>query len=49
MTRDGTAEHVSRDQILRRKRGQVNIYFLCSDDHEQDWQPDMVDPYCVIK
>ena len=24
-------------QILRRERGQGNIYFLCSADHEQDW------------
>ena len=33
-----TAKTVSRDQILRRKRGQGNIYFPCSADHEQDWQ-----------
>ena len=39
LTRDGTAETVSRDQILRRERGQGNIHFLCSADHEQDWQP----------
>ena len=38
LTRDGTAEHVSRDQILRRERGQGNITFLCPADHEQDWQ-----------
>ena len=37
LTRDGTAEPVSRDQILRHARGQGNIYFTCSDDHEQDW------------
>ena len=37
--RDGTAEPVSRDQILRRERGQANIHFLCSADHEQDRQP----------
>ena len=42
---DGTAEPVSRDQILRREHGQGNIYFPCSDDHEQDWQPHPVDPY----
>ena len=42
---DGTAEPVSRDQILRRKRGQENIHFPCSADHEQDWQPYPVDPY----
>ena len=39
LTRDGTAEPVSRGQILRRERGQGNIYFPCSADHEQDWQP----------
>ena len=36
---DGTAERVSRDQILRRERGKGNIIFPCSVDHEQDWQP----------
>ena len=39
LTRDGTAEPVSRDQILRRVRGQRVIYFPLSADHEQDWQP----------
>ena len=39
LTRDGTAEPVSRDQILRHARGQGDIYFPCSADHEQDWQP----------
>ena len=40
LTRDGTAELVSRDQILRRERGHGNIHFPCSADHdEQDWQP----------
>ena len=39
LTRDETAEPVSRDQILRRERGQRIIHFLCSAaDHEQDWQ-----------
>ena len=45
LTRDGTAETVSRDQILRRERRQGNIYFPCSADHVQDWQPYPVDPY----
>ena len=45
LTRDGTAEPVSRDRILRRERGQGNIHFPCSADHEQDWQPYPVDPY----
>ena len=40
LTRDWTAEPVSRDQILRRERGQRIIHFPCSAaDHEQDWQP----------
>ena len=43
--RDGTAEFVSRDQILRHERGQGNINFSCSADHVQDWQPYPVDPY----
>ena len=45
LTRDGTGEPVSRDQILRRERGQRNINFACSADHVQDWQPYPVDPY----
>ena len=39
LTRDGTTEPVSRDQILRHARGQGSIHFPCSADHEQDWQP----------
>ena len=45
LTRDGTAEPISRDQILRRKRGQGNIHFPCSTDHEQDWESYPVDPH----
>ena len=45
LTRDGTAEPVSQDQILRRERGQGKPIFPCSVDHEQDWQPYSVDPY----
>ena len=48
LTRDGTAEPVSRDQILRHVRGQGKIYFPCSADHEQDWQPYPVDPFSAI-
>ena len=48
LTRDGTAESVSRDRILRRERGQGNIYFSCSADHEQDLQPYPVDPYSAV-
>ena len=43
--RDGTAETGAGDQILRHKRGQGNLNFLCSADHEQDWQPFPVDPH----
>ena len=39
LTWDGTAEPVSRAQILRHVRGQGNIHFPCPADHEQDWQP----------
>ena len=40
LARDGTAEPVSRDRILRRERGQRIIHFPCSAaDREQDWQP----------
>ena len=48
LTRDETAEPVSRDQILRHARGQGNIHFPCSADHEQDWQSYPVDPYSAI-
>ena len=48
LTRKGTAEPVSRNQILRHARGQGNIHFTCSADHEQDWQPYPVDPYSAI-
>ena len=43
LTQDETAEPVSRDQILRRERGQGNIYFPCSAEHEQGWQSYSVD------
>ena len=45
LTRDGTANPISRDEILRRERGQGNVHFPCSADHEQNWQPHPVDPY----
>ena len=45
LSRDGTAEPVSRDQILRYERGQGNVNFPYSADHEQDWQLYQVDPY----
>ena len=40
-----SAESVSRDQILRRERGQINFNFSCSADYVQDWQPYPADPY----
>ena len=48
LTRDGTAEPVSRGQSPRDVRGQGNIHFLCSTHHEQDWQPYSVSPYSAI-
>ena len=49
LTRDETAEAVSRDQIPRRERGQGNLHFYCSAHHVQDWQPYPVDPYsCYV-
>ena len=38
LTRDGTAEPVSREEILRHERGQRNTstHFSYSLDHEQD-------------
>ena len=35
---------VSRDQIVRRERGQRMTYFPCSVGHEQDWQAYSVYP-----
>ena len=48
LTRDGTAEPISRDQIIRHAPGQGNIIFPCSADHGQDWQPYPVDAYSAI-
>ena len=45
LTRDRAAESVSRDQILRRERGQGNIHFPCSANHVQNRQSYSVDPY----
>ena len=43
LARDGMAEAVSRDHILRRERRQGNIRFPCSADNEQNWQPYPID------
>ena len=49
LTRDGTAEPVSRDQIFGHERGQKYIHFPCSADRVQDWQPCPIDPYsCYV-
>ena len=48
LTRNGAAEPVSRDRILRRERGQGKTNIPCSADQEQDWQPYPVDPYSAI-
>ena len=49
LTRDGSAEPVSRGQTLKRERGQGYIHFPRSADHEQDQQPYPVDPYsCYV-
>ena len=49
LTRDGTAESVLRDLILKHARGQKKNQFSCSADLVQDWQPYPVDPYsCYI-
>ena len=45
LKRDGAAKSVSRNQILRRERGQGK--FPCLADHEQDWQLYPVDLYSV--
>ena len=48
LKRDGTAEPVSLDQILRRERRQGSIYFSFSADHKKDWQTFLVDLYSCI-
>ena len=48
LRREETAELVSPDQILRRERGQGNVIFPCSADHEQDGQPYPVDSSLAI-
>ena len=48
LAREGTAEPISGDQILRHAWGQWDIDFPCLADHEQDWQPYPVDLYSAI-
>ena len=45
LTRHGTAEPVSRDQIIRPERWKRKNVFSCSLDHEQDGQSYPVDSY----
>ena len=37
--------NLSPETKFRLKRGQRNVIFPCSTDHEQNWQPYPVDPY----
>ena len=48
ITWDGTAEPISRYQVIRREQGQGNTNFPYSSDHEKDWQPYSVDPYSAV-
>ena len=40
--RDGTAERVSRDPLLKRERGEGDSF---SADYGQDWQPYPIEPF----
>ena len=46
LTREGAAEPVSRDQILRRERGQGNIFAVQLTTCRTDSLTYPVDPYC---
>ena len=48
LTRDETAQPVSRDEILKYERGQGNIHFPCSANHKQDWQRYTVDALLLL-
>ena len=45
--REGRARHARPCSLAR--TGIVKIYFSCSADHEQDWQPYPIDPYSALK
>ena len=47
LTRDGTADPVSRDQIIMHERRQGKKHFPCQADHEHVWHPFPVDPYLL--
>ena len=45
LTRDGIVEPVSRDQFLGANGDREEFIFPVQlADHEQDWQPDPIDP-----
>ena len=48
LTRDGTAEPVSRDQILGRERGKEIFISLVQLTTSRIWQPYPIDPYSAI-
>ena len=48
LTRDGMAESSRVTKFSGANRDRENIHFLCSVNHEQDWQPYPVDPHSTI-
>ena len=48
LTRDGTAEPASRDQILRRELWQGEVDFRCPAEHNQDWQSYRLIPNLLV-
>ena len=52
LTPDGTGRDArtrfARPNSQLRERGQGNMKFPCSADHEQDWQPYPFDPHSAI-
>ena len=48
LTRDGTGEPVSRDQILRHGDRGIHIFLVQVTTSRIDWQPYLVDTYSVI-
>ena len=49
LPRGATAKPVSRETEFSGANGDREIFsFLCSADHDQDWQPYPVDPYSAI-
>ena len=48
LTRDGTAEPVSRHNFIGTNGHREIFSLLCSDDQEKDWKPYPVDPYSCL-